>query len=91
MTGMDRLNKQIYYTYHSKKNEEVLPIVLFFSAIALICKAVLLFEMIIWMTYLSYCKKNNSELENDLENLKRREFLLEFKREIESGERKFKE
>ena len=91
MTGLDRLNKQIYDTYQSKKNKEVLPIVIFFSVIFIIFNGAILFEAILWGWYWSYCSKNNAELNNDPKNLKERERLLEFRKKILSGEYKFKE
>lgn len=91
MTGLDRINKEIYYTYHSKKNKEVLPLVIFFSVIAIIFKGAVLYEAIIWGIYYSYCKSNNEKLNNDPKNLENRKFLLEFKRKILNGEIKFKE
>lgn len=91
MTGLDRLNKQIEETYHDPKNKEMLPIVVFFSLIAIIFKAALLYELIIWGIYYSYCQSNNEKLNKDPNNLREREYLLEFKRKILSGELKFKE
>ena len=91
MTGLDRINEKIYYTYHSKKNKEILPIVIFFSIIVVIFKGALLYETIIWGIYYSYCKSNNEKLNKDPGNLKERAYLLEFRRKILSGEIKFKE
>ena len=91
MTGLDRLNKEIYDTYHSKKNKEMLPIVIFFSVIAIIFKGALFYEAVIWVSYYAYCCHNNEELNKDPKNLEHRKFLLEFRRKILSGECKFKE
>lgn len=91
MTGLDRLNKQIHDTYHSKKNKEVLPIVIFFSVIAIIFKGALLWEVLIWGSYYLYCVHNNNKLNNDPANLKERERLIKFREKILSGECKFKD
>lgn len=91
MTGLDRLNKQIYDTYHSKKNKEALPIFIFFGVIAIIFKNAVFYESVIWMIYYLYCSYNNAQLNKDPKNLKEREFLLNFREKILSGELKFKE
>ena len=91
MTGLDRLNQEIYETYHDPKNKEVLPLVIFLSAIVLIFNGAMLFEAIIWYFYYSYCKSNNEKLNSNPKNLENREYLLEFRRKILSGECKFKE
>ena len=91
MTGLEKLNKQIYDTYHDKRNKEVLPIVLVFSVIAIIFKNPLFWEILIWGFYWVYCSNNNEKLNKDPQNLKNREFLLDFRKNIISGECKFKE
>ena len=91
MTGLDRLNKEIYDTYHDPKNKEVLPIYLFFGVIALILKGAMLYELIIWGLYYSYCNSNNAKLNNNPKNLEKRKMLLEFRRKILTGEMKFNE
>lgn len=93
MTKEEKLasvDKKIYDTYHSKKNKEALPIVLFFSAIVLIFNGAILFELIIWGIYYAYCSANNEKLNNNPTNLKNREFLLEYKRKILNDDFKFK-
>lgn len=91
MSGLDKLNKQIYETYNDPKNKEILPIVIFFSVIAIIFNSVLFYEMLIWGAYYYYCKSNNNKLNTDPRNLENRRFLLDFKAKILSGELTFKE
>lgn len=91
MTGLDRLNKEIYYTYHSKKNKEMLPVALFFGVICIIFKHTWAWEMIVWSIYFWYCQKNNAELNNSKSNLEKRSFLLKFRQDILSGKAKFED
>jgi len=86
---IDKIDKDIYATYHSPKNKEVLPIFIFFGAFALICNGMLLYEMIIWGIYYWYCNKNNEELNNNQKNLEKREYLINFKERILNGECKY--
>ena len=84
--GFARLDQQIYDTYHSKKNKEALPTVIFLSCIVLIFNGAILFELIIWYFYYLYCKSNNDALNNSTSNLEKREFLLEYRRKLVNNE-----
>lgn len=93
MTKKDRINKidkEIYDTYHSKKNKEALPLVIFLTVITCIFNGSLLFQIIIWGCYYFYCLSNNEELNNNPDILKKREFLIEYKKQILNDDFKFK-
>lgn len=80
---MNNLDKEIYDTYYSKKNKEILPIVIFLSAIFIIFKGGLFYEIILWGWYISYCDKNNQALRNDKANIKKQEHLIKVKEYME--------
>ena len=89
MTGLEKLEQEIYYTYHDKKNREPLPTVILFSIICIILKGAIFYEIAIWFIYYSWCKANNDKLNSDIQNLAHRKFLLDFRKKIVSGELKF--
>ena len=80
------IDQEIYDTYYSKKNKEVLPIVIFFSLLFIIFKGALFFELILWGWYISYCNENNKNLRNSQVNIKHREYLKRVKEYMEKGE-----
>lgn len=89
MTGLDRINKKIHDTYYDPKNKQVLPTALFFGVLAIITKAPLFWETLIWGIYYLYCSHNNEKWRKLPYNIEQRERLLEFRRKILSGEIKF--
>ena len=90
MTGLERIEKEIYYTYHDKNNKDILPIVIFFSVICLVFKAAILFELLIWGLYYYYCMSNNAKLNNDPKNIANRNRLIKLRQKILTGEAQFK-
>lgn len=90
MTGLEKIDKQIYDTYHDPKNKDVLPIFIFFGIIVLIFKSAILWELIVWGIYYSYCSSNNEKLNNNPKNLENREYLLDYRKRLLNGEIKFK-
>ena len=91
MTGIDRINKQIYETEHDPKNKEALPIAIFFSVICIIFKNPLFWESLVWGIYYLYCDSNNKKWSNLPSNIKKREFLIGFRNDVLSGKIKLKE
>lgn len=85
MTLLDKINKRIYYTYHSKKNKEPLPLVLTLTVFASILNKRIEWWIVIWVSYFLYTVYNNNKLQNDPENLKERELLLKIREEILNG------
>ena len=86
MNRMERLEKKIYYTYHDKKNKEILPIIIVLTLVFCIFNGGFLFQILLWSWYYYYCKTNNNKLNNDKNNLEYRERLIERKRKILNGE-----
>lgn len=91
MTNLDNVNKKLYHTYHSKKNREVLPIVIFWSVIVIIFNNPLFWELLVWGIYYLYCDSNNKKLVNDPENLRERTWLIKTRNQLLSGELEIKE
>lgn len=89
MTGLERLDKKIYDTYHDPKNKEMLPLVIILTLVFCLFNGAILFQILLWWWYYDYCKTNNDKLNNNKANLERRELLLERKRKILSGELKY--
>ena len=86
------IEKQIYYTSHDPKNKDFFPMVMFFGIIAIIFKGAITWEIIIWGLYWGYCSSNNEKWKNLPRNVQEREYLLNFKRKLLSGElRKYHE
>ena len=79
-------DKKIYDTYHHPKNKEILPIVIFFSVIAIIFRGAMLYETIIWGIYYLYCSSNNEKWSNHPNNVKERQYLLSFRQKLLNGE-----
>ena len=67
-------NTREWYLYHHYKNEDALLPVIITSVIALLCNGGIAFSFLIWMWYIYYCVKNNSELNSDPKILNDREF-----------------
>ena len=83
---LKNIDKRIYDTCHSPKNKEILPIVIFFSVIAIIFNGAILYEALIWGFYYLYCSSNNEKWRNLSQNVKERASLLDFKRKLLNGE-----
>ena len=83
---INRVDKDIYYTYHSKKNAEVLPLVLILTAFFFITTIRWSAWIIIWTIYYCYCQKNNDELRHSRRNIEHRETLLRYKQSVLKGE-----
>lgn len=90
MTGLDKLEKEIYDTYHDKKNKEILPIVIFLSIIFLLFKGGFVLELLLWGWYYYYCKENNERLNNNKRNVERRKMLIGLREKVLRGEVEFK-
>lgn len=86
-SNKNNIDKEIYDTYYSKKNKEVLPIIIFFSFVFLIFRGSIIFEAILWGCYALYCNNNNQNLRNNQENIKQREHLMKVKDYMENGGR----
>ena len=62
-----------WYLYHHYKNEApVVPLILL-SCFLFICKGGLVWIMLVWGIYFSWASKNNIELDNDPEVLRKRQ------------------
>lgn len=72
-------DNEIYYTYHSKKNKKALPKIILFSILFIFTNGALVYEFIIWGFYFYWCWNNNNILNNDKDNLKRRQMLIQLK------------
>lgn len=79
---MNNLDKEIHDTYYSKKNKDILPIVIFFSVVFLIFNGAIIFESLLWLWYYTYCSNNNQKLRNDKVNIKKQEHLIKVKEHI---------
>lgn len=66
-------NSSEWYLYHHIKNEDALIPVIIFSFLGLFINGGSLLFFIIWGWYISYCYKNNRELDNDPYIQKKRE------------------
>lgn len=64
--------KERHKLYHSPKNKEILPVVIFFSLICIILKDAIAYEIIIWFAYYQYCKSNNEKLNKNPEIIQMR-------------------
>ena len=83
------IDEKIYYTYHSKKNKEALPKVIFFSIVFVFLNGAIIFEALLWGWYLWYCAENNAELNRNEKNLKDRQYYINLKQEHLDGKYDF--
>lgn len=81
------IDKKIYYTYHSKKNEDAFLKVLFFSILFIFLNNAWIYELFLWGWYLYYCSINNYKLNHDEQNLKDRQWYTQYKSDISHGKR----
>lgn len=85
MTRLERLEREIYYTYHDKKNKDLLPVILFLSCLFIILKGAILYEIALWGCYFYYCMENNKKLNKDIHNIEKRAKLIILRNKIISN------
>ena len=72
-------NTAEWYLYHHIKNEDALIPVVVFSILGLFIKGGSILFICIWGWYLSYCYKNNRELDNRPDIIREREIYKSVK------------
>jgi hypothetical protein len=65
-----------WWLWHSYKNENALPLVIFLTIPLIICYGGIFYIAILWLGYMFYCCSNNEALNNDPHIIEKREAYI---------------